>query len=83
MTGRCSIALLLWSLALSAWPQGPDWITEGAFVEAVMDHHPVARQAELTERAAQAKQQAARGAFDPVVSGGEKGKVSDGSRYYS
>ena len=83
MTGRFSIALLLWSLALSAWPQGPDWITEDAFVKAVMDHHPVARQAEFTERAAQAKQQAARGAFDPVVSGGEKGKVWDGSRYYS
>lgn len=77
-------ALFLWlcGLAMPALTQGPG-ITEKAYLEAVMAHHPVARQAELTEAAARAKQQAARGAFDPVVSGQEKGKVWDGERYYT
>ena len=77
-------ALFLWlcGLTMPALTQGPG-ITEKAYLEAVMAHHPVARQAELTEAAARAKQQAARGAFDPVVSGQEKGKVWDGERYYT
>jgi len=78
-------ALYVWLcyLALPVFTQSPIWITERAFVEAVMAHHPVARQAELTEVSARAKQQSARGAFDPVISGQEQSKVWDGERYYT
>lgn len=83
MKRRNTLCLWLWGLAFPAYTQSPIWITEQAFVEAVMAYHPAARQAELTEVAALAKQQAARGAFDPVINGQEKGKVWDGERYYT
>ncbi len=73
----------LCGLTLSMSAQPPTWVTEQVFLDAVLTHHPIARQAELIEEGARAKQQSARGAFDPVLSGQEKGKVWDGTRYYA
>ena len=48
MKRRNTLCLWLWGLAFPAYTQSPIWITEQAFVEAVMAYHPAARQAELT-----------------------------------
>ncbi len=56
------------AFVLAAGLAAGDSLTLSGFLERVRATHPVARQAELTRRQADAELRAARGGFDPVVS---------------
>jgi len=58
-------------------------LTLSALYELVLNHHPIARQAELLGPAAQAEIQMARGMFDPTISANYDGKTNKGKDYYN
>lgn len=52
------------------------------FLDLVLRHHPMVRQADIAVERGQAQLRQARGAFDPVIEGGMSNKVYDGTNYY-
>ena len=57
-------------------------LTYTAFIENVLEHHPVARQADLQKDFAQAQWLSARGQFDPILSSGWNDKYFGDKHYY-
>lgn len=58
-------------------------LNEEAFIAAVKQYHPVARQGALLVDIAAAQLRAARGNFDPLIQAGNDRKTFDGKSYYS
>lgn len=74
---------LLMSFLAGAWHAVAQiQFEETAFLQAVLTHHPVARQADLLEDAAAAYLRKARGAFDPKLFAADKSKSYGGTAYY-
>lgn len=77
--------LILWMgsfLVLSAYGQQTQSLSLGEYLGMVKAGHPLLRQAAQLPQLAQAELQQARGAFDPVLSGGVTTKQFDDKRYY-
>lgn len=90
MTKHCiswlsACLLLVTATAQTVLPDtsSPGTLTVAQFMEAVKQHHPVARQAALIPKQALAQLQIARGGFDPLIYSNYDNKVSDGVNYYS
>lgn len=77
---RFLLLFCCWAAAVQAVAQIP--FEEPAFLQAVLAHHPVARQADLLEDAASAYLRKARGAFDPKLFASDKNKAYNGTAYY-
>lgn len=75
-------AVLLMGLVSSAMGQSPATLSLGEYMALVRSGHPLMRQAETLPALADAELQQARGAFDPVLSGGLSTKQFKGTNYY-
>lgn len=76
------LILLLTGLASWASGQQANRISLGEYLAMVRAGHPLMRQAETLPALADAELQQARGAFDPVLSGGFSTKQFQGTNYY-
>lgn len=79
--------LLFGLISLSGWASAQTTDTLRpmgikAFLDMVLQHHPMVRQAEIATERGAAQLRQARGAFDPVIEGGVSNKVYDGTSYY-
>ena len=77
---RLLTVLFAWVGAVAAAGQTP--FEEAAFLQSVLAHHPLARQADLLDDAAAAYLRKARGAFDPKLMASDKSKSYGGTSYY-
>ena len=75
--------MFLFSLGLSFAVQAQNIFTEADLINVVKSFHPVARQASLEVRIADANVTTSRGAFDPVASFQRSRKEFEGINYYS
>jgi outer membrane protein TolC len=75
--------LFLISMFFSVSVYGQKIFTETELIAVVRQFHPVARQAMLEVRIAEADLTASRGAFDPVISFSNSRKDFDGTNYYN
>ncbi len=75
--------LILLALCFTAGVQAQKIFSEQDLVAAVKTYHPVARQAALEVRIADANLTASRGFFDPVASHSSSRKLFDGVTYYN
>lgn len=79
---RLIILFFLYSALVSAQDSDGKVLDYDTYIEIVKSQHPMARQADLQVSKADAKQQSARGAFDPKVEADIKQKYFDGTEYY-
>ncbi|MEJ7768332.1 MAG: TolC family protein [Chitinophagaceae bacterium] len=75
--------LIVFTLTVILCVAQPRVFKEEEFVLAVKKNHPVARQAYIGVKIAEAEVLTSRGAFDPVFSVDNSGKELDGTRYYT
>lgn len=75
------VSILLFGSVVSQG-QTPEVFTHKDLMDAVMQHHPVAKQANLALAKAEAKEQKARGGFDPKIEFDNDVKAFDDKQYY-
>lgn len=76
------IAILILIIGLTSSLKAQRIFSESELVAVVKKYHPIARQAMLDVRIAEANLVASRGAFDPVLSVDNRRKDFDGTTYY-
>lgn len=80
---RLLIPIVLLSSFLCAQEHDSTRLTYGEFMQLVMEHHPIARQAQLQGDRGSAQLTIARGAFDPKLEGDISQKYFEDQQYYS
>ncbi len=78
-----SLLLLMLSLEIFSQHDSLKVLSYGEFIEQVKKYHPIAKQANLLRKQAQANLRYARGNFDPKLQGDLKQKYFQNKEYYS
>mgnify|MGYP002620864935 CR=1 FL=1 len=76
--------IIMMFLSLSVYGQDdPPVLTFEQYIQMVKEHHPLARQAQISVESGEAYLKKSRGAFDPQFFGNATQKYFSGSQYYS
>ncbi|MFT4660238.1 MAG: outer membrane protein TolC [Patiriisocius sp.] len=80
---RINFVILLMSFGIQAAAKNQPQISYEAYMEMVVEHHPMKRIADIQVEYGEAEVLKAKGAFDPNIQGNFQGKEFDNSRYYN